>query len=94
MSFLDNYPNKSTQTASRVVDGEAVIVQPMEGSINTLNEVGTRVWELTDGSRTVREIAAEIQNEFDVELATAEADTTIFIEELVEKNMIEFVSKM
>jgi len=90
MEYLDYYPNKSAQSASRIMDGEAVIVQPMESSINTLNEVGTRIWELADGSRTIRDIATNIHNEFDVAPDIAENDTTAFLKELADKKMISF----
>ncbi|MFQ5768904.1 MAG: PqqD family protein [bacterium] len=88
MENLNKYPVKSIHTASRVVDGEAVVVMPMESAINTFNEVGTRIWELADGTNTVTDIIHEIQQEFEVDAETAELDTREFLNELVEKNMI------
>lgn len=85
MENLHRYPKKSSSSASRVVDGEAVIVQPMQSSINTLNEVGTRIWELADGSRTLSTIIHEIQNEFDIDPEIISQDTCDFIYKLKEK---------
>ena len=88
MKKTNQCPVKSDCTASRVVDGEAVVVIPMESAINTFNEVGTRIWELADGTNTVTEIIHEIQQEFEIDTETAEQDTYDFLNSLAEKNMI------
>jgi hypothetical protein len=88
METLKKYPMKSTQTASRIVDGEAVIVLPLESAVNTLNEIGTRIWEMSDGTNTVTDIIQQIQQEFDVEADVAQDDTLSFIHDLVDKKMI------
>ncbi len=90
MEYFEKYPRKNAQSASRLIDDEAVVVLPMESSISTLNSVGTRIWELADGTRTICEIATEIQNEFDVEKEIALNDTVDFIKELSDKKMISF----
>jgi hypothetical protein len=89
MKLLNLYPQKSPQTASRVVGGEAVVVQPMASTINTFNEVGTRIWELSDGTHSVREIIQEIEEEFEVTPEIAQSDTTDFLIELAEKKMLD-----
>ena len=77
----NKFPVPHAQVATRVVEGAAVIVLADSGMIQVLDEVGTRVWELMDGSRTVAQIAQEIESEYEVGLEQAAAD----VEELAEK---------
>ena len=40
---------QAERTASRVIDGRAVVIVLDAQTLHTLNAVGTRVWELADG---------------------------------------------
>jgi len=51
-------PRKSERIAARAVDGKAVVVVLDARKLHTLNEVGTRVFELCDGRRSVAAIAS------------------------------------
>ncbi len=88
MDILQKYPKRSRNSASRVVDGEAVVVQPLQSEINVLNEVGTRIWELADGSRSLDLIIHDIQEEFDAAPEVIRKDVCYFVEELNRKKMI------
>ena len=88
MSLHSKYALKSHETASRVIDGEAVIITPQNNEVKVLNEVGSRIWELLDGTRNIDQLAAVIAEEFDVTIETALQDITLFIEELDSRNMI------
>jgi coenzyme PQQ biosynthesis protein PqqD len=66
------------------VDGSAVIVLADAGEVTVLNPVGTSVWDLIDGARTVADIVAAIQAEYDVSAAQAEQDVAQFLNTLVE----------
>ena len=87
-NWLDAQPNKHPRTASRLVDGEAVIVLPEENVVKVLNAVGSRVWELADGTRTVREIATTIYDEYDVSHEQAEKEVIEFVTELIRDEMM------
>ena len=67
--------------ASRVMQGEALIVLTEQRKLHRLNGVGTRVWELCDG-RTLSAIVETIAAEFEVEAEVAARDVTAFVEEL------------
>lgn len=88
MSLHNKYPLKSPQTASRVIDGEAVIILPQENEVKVLNKVGSRIWELLDGKKSINQLAVDIAGEFDVPFETTLQDITLFIEELDTKRMI------
>ncbi len=81
---LNQIPFASDQVAARVVDGSAVIVLADSGQVNILNGVGTRVWELANGSRTIAQICAAIQTEYAVTVEQAQRDVTTFVQSLVD----------
>ena len=63
----EHYVARNPQTAWRVYDGEAVILLAQDSTLNTLNSVGTLIWEVSDGKTPVSAIVARICEEFDVE---------------------------
>lgn len=67
------------QVAARIVDGAAVIVLADSGQVIVLNAVGTRVWQLVDGQRTLNNIAEMICAEYTVSLEQAQADIETFV---------------
>lgn len=80
-------PRRAERIAARVVDGKALVVVLDDRHLHTLNEVGTRVWELCDG-RDLGEIANALAEEFEVDRATALADVERFVGELCEKGAL------
>ena len=64
------------------------VVHPDTSELHNFNEVAARVWELIDGQRTVADIAAVISDEYEVQLAVAEADILAFLDELLQKDLI------
>ena len=79
------------RTASRLFSGEAVIISPAENAVRMLNPVGSRIWELCDGRRTLDEIAAVLTEEFEVDRAHARQSATEFVAELLDKELLTWV---
>lgn len=69
------------RTASRMIDGKAVVVVIDAQRMHVLNPVGARVWELCDG-RSVGSIAEHITREFAIDGETALRDVVRFVSEL------------
>jgi hypothetical protein len=84
----DTYVTQNARTAWRVYDGEAVILCPDDGTLNTLNAVGTRIWESADGKTSVKAIVARICEEFEIDPERAEQDTLAFIGSLRERGLV------
>jgi len=84
----DRYLTQNPKMAWRVYDGEAVILSPDDSTLNTLNAVGTLVWEAADGKTPVSAIVARISAEFDVEPERAERDSAAFIEKLCQRGLL------
>lgn len=74
---------RAERTASRSIDGRAVVISMDDQRVHVLNEVGTLVWERSDG-RTLDAIVEEIVAEFDVERARAARDVQAFAALLVD----------
>ena len=85
---IESRPKKHPHAAARVYDGEAFIVLPHEGKYKILNDTGSRVWELIDGTRTIGELARQIEEEYDTTLDEALADVKSFVDDLRAHNML------
>jgi Coenzyme PQQ synthesis protein D (PqqD) len=86
--MAEQYLARSPQTAWRVYDGEAVIILGEDSTLNTLNPVGTLIWEAADGQTPVSAIVARICEQFDVEPAQAERDATAFVDKLHQRGLL------
>lgn len=84
-------PRKSERIAARAVDGKAVVVVLDARKLHTLNSVGTRVFDLCDGTRDVAAIAKQIAAEFAVDTDCAERDVVSFLRQLVAEGAVELV---
>jgi hypothetical protein len=78
----DSILHKVDGQASRVTQGEALVVLAEQRQLHRLNAVGTRVWELCDG-RPVGAIVEAIVDEFEVDGPHAHSDVLTFLEQLL-----------
>ncbi len=90
MTFEERIPIKSPDTAHQIIDGEAVIITPGQMMVHVLNSVGSRIWDLADGRRSIPEIAEILAQEFDVSYETALKDAIEFTGDLAEKRVMGF----
>ncbi len=84
------YPVPHPQVATRVVDDEAIVVLADEGQVQVYNAVGTRIWELADGTRSVSDIADQIAAEYQVTRVQAQQDVETFLHRLADANVLVF----
>ncbi|WP_156041029.1 PqqD family protein [Chondromyces apiculatus] len=78
---------RAPNVAFRVLDGVVVLVAPSSPAIQTLNEVGSLVWQLADG-RSLDAIVDAVVDAFEVEHAVAQADVERFVEALEARGML------
>ncbi|MFN3308586.1 MAG: pyrroloquinoline quinone biosynthesis peptide chaperone PqqD [Anaerolineales bacterium] len=71
---------------------EMVIVLPNKNQIKVVNEVGSFVLHLIDGTRRVADIVAEVQRTYDAPPDQIENDVLNFIQQLVAKEILTFSS--
>lgn len=91
MDLFNRHPQKNAQIAYRIIEGEALIVNPKDSLIYPLNAVGTRIWELLNGQKTCEEIINIIDAEFQGDKIDMRQDILSFIEELINKGLAEGV---
>jgi hypothetical protein len=84
------YPKPHPQTAGRVIDGEAVVILADSSEVNVLNPVGSRIFELADGSHSVEDIIEVIVAEYNISPEQAAADVNEFLKKLVEQSVLIF----
>ena len=89
---------KNNQSVTRSIAGETIIVPVRSGvgdldSIYTLNEVGTSIWKLIDGARSVEQIVEEIGNEYEVSSDEATKDVFEFLTTLQVEGLIRPLSE-
>jgi len=87
------YVSQNQEIAYRVIEDEAVVLTPEDGKLHSLNSVATRIFELANGKRRVKDIIGKICEEFDIEEKTAHRDCLNFVEDLVHKKMLILSSK-
>src|SRR5439155_24644634 len=76
------YLTQSPRTAWRVYDGEAAVLCPDDSTLNSVNAVGTLIWESADGKTAVSAIVARICEQFDVDPERPGRDTIAVIAKL------------
>ena len=69
--------------------GEAVILGMESGQYYSLNDVGTRIWDLVQGPTTVINLRDTIVGEYDVEFERCEQDILEVLEDMASEGLIE-----
>ncbi|MGQ9611166.1 MAG: PqqD family protein [bacterium] len=72
----------------RIIDGETIIMSPYGDKLYALNDMGTFIWELLDGSKTIEDIVSNILKDYDIEKNIVYNDVIRFIEKLLENNIL------
>lgn len=80
--------SKNRDAAFRIIDGIAVIVNPVSGVMYVLNEVGTHIWQSLDAPRTISDICEMVHENYEAEHEQIKEDILHFINELTEKQLI------
>lgn len=92
--WLRQVPQVHPETGLQPVAGKLMAVSPdsklhaFEDAEGGASEVGERIVALVDGARSVSDIVEVLLEEFDVERATAQAQTVKFVEALVERKVL------
>lgn len=81
--------HQASRTASRVIDGQAVVIVMDEQKLHTLNDVGTFVWTQMEKRVQLGELADRVSSEYDVTSEQALTDVLAFTDELVRLGALE-----
>ncbi len=83
----ESYLVRSPFLAWRVLEGTAVIISPQERELHSMDEVGTAIWQMADGTRTLAQIAQELSAEYEAAPEEILPDVLAFAQSLVEKEL-------
>lgn len=87
MNILDDVLKRNEDVAWRIIEGEALVINPKDSMTYPLNPVGSRIWELLDGRRSGKEIAGIIDEEFEGNKLAMEQDVAEFLKKLLDKGL-------
>jgi hypothetical protein len=90
MEYLHNdiYPERSKETAFRIINDEVVIIYLTTGDYYSINQVGARIWELCDGYHSMKDIVLFVSQEFDTPEETATQDVLELLNDLASENLV------
>lgn len=91
--MIEKIVQKNENTASRVIDGQAVIMTLSDNTLHCLDGVGSRIWALCDGKRTLEDIAKIIHEEYMVDFEVGKTDCRTFVQDLCAKGMLTLLDK-
>ena len=74
--------------AWREIDGEIVIISPEDSVVHELNSTATFLWKQIDGERGAIQLAGMLAREFEVDLETAQADTSELLAFLHQRRLL------
>jgi len=80
---------RNQDVAWRNIAGQVVLIDPRESVLQSFNPVASRIWELADGTRDLKQVADQICQEFEVEREEAERDVGEFVAELKACGLLE-----
>lgn len=83
-------PRRSAAVLSQRAAETTVLLDPASGEYFALDDVGCRVWELSDGTLSVAEIASRLADEYDAPPAAIADDVTALLQELGSVALVTF----
>lgn len=83
---------QNQEIAWRDIEGEAVLIDPADGVVFVLNQVGCRVWSELEEPSSSREIARRIAAEYHEDEERVRKDVLPFLEALSRSQLVERVS--
>ena len=84
----ESRPVRRSDILAQAAGETVILLTPDSGEYFTLNEVGGRIWDLADGSRTVTEIAAALADEYDAPAEEIRADALELLGELAGERLL------
>lgn len=78
----------SEEVAAKVIDDEAIIINLSTGVYYSMDRVGARIWSLLEGHHDLEAIAALLESEYAVPLATLRTDVDRLVEELRAEGLV------
>ena len=82
-------PKQRPNFSLRVVEGEAVVLDRVQGLVHQMNKTATFIWQRCDGSHSSKDIADQLVAAFELSPAEAEKNVTAAIAEIQKLHLLE-----
>ena len=80
-------PNEE-EVASKVMDGEAILINLSNGIYYSMDKVGGLIWEMIEGRHSLEKIVEGVLSRYDVSAEQVRADVERVVAELVQENLV------
>jgi len=81
-------PRRGERVLAQHADAETMLLDLDGGTYFALNEVGARIWELCDGSRTAADIAGVLAVEYEAGIDMITEDVLTLLTELQAEELV------
>jgi Coenzyme PQQ synthesis protein D (PqqD) len=88
MTIQSRFRAREEEVASKVIDGEAIIINLANGVYYSMDKVGALVWDLLQTGYTLEEVIAAVTGQYEVSREQAESDVRDLVQELVQENLV------
>ena len=88
MSELEARPRKNPQVVYRDLHEGGVLLHLDTGQYHGLNGIGSLIWGLLDGERTLGDVVVELRERVEEAPPSLEADVADFVREMRERQLI------
>ena len=79
---------REEEVASKVIDGEAIIINLANGVYYSMDKVGALVWDRLQLGHTLDNVITAVTGAYDVPRDQAESNVRELVEELVQENLV------
>src|SRR5215467_12767820 len=79
---------REEEVASKVIDGEAIIINLANGVYYSMDKVGALVWDLLLAGHTLEEVIMAVTYRYDVTREQTESNVRDLVQELVQENLV------
>lgn len=86
---LETVFRKCPDVIERMIDGEAVLLDTNTGVYYSLEDTGSRIWEMLDGTMTISDIVSRIVEEYEVSEDRAIEDAGKLFADLEREGLVE-----
>jgi hypothetical protein len=92
MIALTSQPRRRESILRQRAADTMLLLNREGGQYYALDEVGSRAWELLDGTRSVAAVASLLGEEYEAPAATIEADLIELLEDLAREKLLDVES--
>lgn len=85
---LHRRPQRPDHVAASMLDDETVLLNLQSEEYYSLDDVGSRIWELIDGTRTTAQIVDAIAAEYGADPALVATDVADLLDELSREGLV------